>query len=55
MHSLSMLGVLIAGLGGFILVASWDSDRTARTGKTHLIAYILMGAGIALFVAGVVQ
>lgn len=55
MHSLSMLGVLISGVGGFILVASWDSGRAARTRKSHLLAYILIGVGIALFVAGVVQ
>ena len=51
MHSLSMLGVLVAGVGGFILVASWDSGRTR---KTHVLAYMLIGAGIALFAAGVI-
>ena len=53
MQSLSMLGVLIAGIGAFMTVASWDSGRTVRTRKTRLFAYTLIGAGIALFVAGI--
>jgi hypothetical protein len=53
MHSLSMLGILIAGIGGFIVVASWDT-RTGRWRRTSdILAYILIGAGIALFVFGV--
>jgi hypothetical protein len=55
MHSLSMLGVLIAGIGGFIFVSNWDTRRGGRRRMIDLLVFILVGAGIALFVVGIFQ
>jgi hypothetical protein len=55
MHSLSMLGILIAGIGGFIIVASWDTRIGRRHRATDILAYILIGTGIATFVGGIVR
>jgi hypothetical protein len=53
MQSLWMLGVLAAGIGGFIVVAGWDSGNRAGRGTAAILAYLLIGAGVALFVAGI--
>jgi hypothetical protein len=42
-NTLPILGVLTAGIGGFIFVASWDS----RPRIIAIIAYTLVGIGIA--------
>jgi hypothetical protein len=56
MQSVSMLGILIAGIGGFIVVASWDARPGAHHRKAiNILAYILIGAGIAVFVVGIVR
>jgi hypothetical protein len=41
MHSLSMLGVLIAGIGGFIFVSNWDTRRGQRRRMIDLLVFIL--------------
>ena len=55
MHSLSMLGILIAGAGGFIVVASWDTRTGHRHRTSDILAYTLIGTGIAVFVVGIVR
>jgi hypothetical protein len=48
-----MVGVLIAGIGGFIIVSRWETRRGQRRRIIDLLAYILVVAGIALFVVGI--
>ena len=57
-NSLAILGVLTAGIGGFILVASWDSRAVSRRrygAAINILVYILIAAGIGLFAVGVFQ
>jgi hypothetical protein len=55
MQSLPLLGVLIAGVGGFLVIAGWDTRAERRHRKiADLLAYSLIAAGIGAFVAGVI-
>jgi hypothetical protein len=55
MHSLPIIGVLVAGIGGFIVIASWEKRAGRQHRATDILAYILLGVGISLFVFGVVS
>ena len=50
-QSLSLLGVLTAGIGGFLLLAMWDRNTHPRN-KTG--AYLLIALGVVLYIIGVV-
>jgi hypothetical protein len=48
-----MLGILVAGAGGLTIVAGWDAASPLRR-KANLLAYLVIGAGVALFVRGII-
>jgi hypothetical protein len=49
MHSSSFIGVLIVGVGGFIVLTNWEASRP----KTKLFGYLIAVAGAAVLTAGV--
>jgi hypothetical protein len=51
MNSLPILGILIACIGGFIIIASWDR----RPRMTTILAWTLIGTGVAVAIAGAVM
>jgi len=46
-------GVLLIGVGGFILMAGWDKEGRPGRRIFGITAYLLIAAGVALVVAGV--
>jgi hypothetical protein len=55
MYSLPILGILVAGIGGFIVVASWDTRTGARRKAINILAYVLIAAGVSLSIVGIFQ
>ena len=53
MNSLPTLGVLVAGIGAFTIIPSWDARHRRRRSAINFLACILIAAGALLFVAGV--
>jgi hypothetical protein len=49
-----MFGILLFAIGGLMLISAWDAEKLARR-LIHISAYLLLGAGVALFVAAMVR
>jgi hypothetical protein len=55
MYSLPILGILITGIGSFIVVANWGTGTGTRRKAATILAYVLIAAGVSLFIVGIVQ
>ena len=53
-YSVSMLGILLAAIGGFIAIAIWDGERRRLRRFPQVAVILLIALGVALFIAGVV-
>jgi hypothetical protein len=52
-YALSLCGILIFGVGGFMLISAWDSEKSPLI--TRIGACALLAIGFGLFVTGILK
>jgi hypothetical protein len=53
MFTLSLCGILMFGVGGFVLISAWDSDKLSQA--RWIAASALLVGGVGLFVTGIIK
>lgn len=53
--SMWLIGVVIACIGGYIVVAVRQGRRTSRSRLAEILGYLLIASGLVFFIVGIIR